>query len=179
MRIALVSIVLSTLLAACGSDPDPAGGGDPVPHANGDFPGVYIVPTIDDPALAAAAVFPLDHVEWSVTGGIATLHYDLPPGLVGGDLDVTLTGPIEPGQRVVYLSGPVGTGVCTATGKLVSCREEFTGLGTLPISTDVIAQRAALEYPGPVDHRLEVASQFASDPIGVADFDLSMPLDDD
>jgi hypothetical protein len=180
MRIALVCTLASTALLACTSEPsDPSTGADPVPHTSGEFAGIYLVPTITDPSLAEAAKYPVEHVEWLVSGGIATLHYDLPPGLVGGDLDVTLSGPIAAGQTVVQLAGTVGAGVCTATGTFVSCREEFTGLGALPISNDVIVQRAALEYAGPADHRVRIASDFASDPIGVVEFDLALPLVED
>jgi hypothetical protein len=176
MRIISLCFVVSTL-AACASEPtgSPAGA-DPVPLQSGDFRGKYVVPTVTDPALAQAAVFFVDHVEWSVAAGVVTLRYDLPLGLVGGTVDVRLSGSIEPGQTVVHVSGAAGTGVCTASGTAVSCREEFTNLGVLPVSIDVVAQRAAIEYAGPVDHRLQVASEFASDPIGVVEFDVEIPV---
>ena len=173
--------VLAVALAACSTPralpADEAG--DPLPRATGSYAGVYRVPTVSD-ELAAAATFPIESADWTVTGELVTLHYDLPVGLVGGDVDVTLTGVLAPGATRAELSGPVGTGSCTARGGIVSCTEIFDNIGTLPISVDVVARAAAMEYRGAVDDRVAVAMLFGSDPIGVLEFDLSMPeLDDD
>jgi hypothetical protein len=162
------------MLAACAGE----GADQPTSVAvSGSFAGNYEVPIA--PALDAAATFDVDHVDWTVVGDIATLHYDLPVGLVGGDLDVTLTGEIDHATQTVALSGPVGTGTCTATAGIVSCREVFTNLGALPISIAVVEQYAAREYPGPVEDRVRVARMFASEPIGIVVFDLNTPVIDD
>lgn len=152
----------------------PGSSSEPVPHVSGDFQGSYVVPEAD-PSLAAAAVFAVDHVEWVVANGVATLHYDLPVGLVGGDLDVTLSGPIEPGQTVVELSSSDGVGTCTTVGTSVSCREVFSGLGALPQSPALVVERATVEYAGAPQDRVDVANTFASDPIGVVHFDVASP----
>ena len=149
----------------------------PVPRKSGEFQGHYVVPAPAD--LADAAIFTMPEVEWSVSRGIATLEYDLPVGLVGGDLSITLRGPIRPGATSVHLSSSFGTGTCTAQGSKVTCSELLTNLGTLPISEAVVEQVAAVEYPGPASDRAQVAAFFSSDPIGTIDFDVSRPSPDD
>jgi hypothetical protein len=176
-------VVVSPLVTGCFSadppgspdDPQPQ---DPLPLTSGSYRGTYRVPT--SPELAPAATFPLEHdVDWTVANGIVTLHYDLPVGLVGGDLSVTLTGSIEGGDTSLFISGEVGTGTCAAAGTTVTCREVFTGLGVLPIDMAVVEARAATEYSGSVLDRVAVATVFSSDPIGIVDFDLSAPVIDD
>jgi len=142
----------------------------------GSFLGHYRVPA--PPALAAAAQFSVSEVTWTVAGNTATLHYDLPTGLVGGDLSMTLSGPITAGSTTVQLTSALGAGACIAQGTQITCSEAFDNLGTLPISLAVVEQVAAIEYPGPVANRVAVATSFSSDPIGTVDFDLSSPADD-
>jgi hypothetical protein len=43
----------------------------------------------------------------------------------------------------------------------------------------VVEAIAARTYPGPVSHRVDVATAFASDPIGVIVIDLTTPVVDD
>lgn len=145
---------------------------------NGRFAGQYVVPA---PApLAAAATFYVPRVEWRVGGGTVQLRYDLPVGLVGGELSVRLSGPITSGATTVQLTGSIGRGTCTASGTVIRCSETLRNLGTLPISRTVIEARARAEYPGPVSDRVAVASIFSSDPIGAVSFDVTHPaLDDD
>lgn len=145
--------------------------------ASGSYAGAYRVP-VTDPALETAAVYPVDHVEWTVIGDTVTLHYDLPPGLVGGKLDVTFTGTLD-GTDSVAIAGPSGAGSCTASGAKVICNEDFANLGALPISMAVVEQRAAVEYPGPVADRRHLATVFGSDPIGIVEIDGATPVIDD
>lgn len=180
----VLSLLVASSLVACTEDaaprtplPDPTPV-DPIPMTTGEYEGHYRVP-VADPALEAAARFPVPHVDWTVAGGVATLHYDLPVGLVGGVLDVTLTGAIAAGDRQVTLTGTDGTGVCVAAGTVITCHEQFTGLGALPISMRVVEQQAALEYAGPAADRTTVATLFDWDPIGIVDFDLTRPAPDD
>jgi hypothetical protein len=149
-----------------------------VPTKSGSFVGHYTVPTSAN--LADAALFDVPEVDWTVVGGIATLHYDLPVGLVGGDLSVTLTGTMAPGSTKVQLAVGSGNGTCTATSAtVITCSEVFGNLGALPISQNVVVQTAAVEYPGPSSDRVAVANIFSSDPIGTVRFDVSIPSDDD
>lgn len=168
------------LVTAIGCTTDePAGPGAPqLPTATRVYAGRYLVPTVT-PELEAAAVFPVAEIDWTVVGGVATLHYDLPVGLVGGVLDVTLTGPIDPDGTTATLTGEVGVGTCTAGTTGFACLETFTGLGTLPISMAVVEDTARVEYPSGVADRRAVASQFASDPIGIAEVDYGAPVVDD
>lgn len=177
------------LASACASD----GGGDgdpvgtppmtpdaPLPRTSGVYAGRYLVPAPAE--LADAAAYPIDHVEWEVEDGVVNLHYDLPEGLVGGAIPVSLAGDIPAGARTVELAGDTATGLCVATGTAVTCREDFFGLGSLPVSMAVVTERAAIEYAGPAAHREELAILFDADPIGFVEIDLQSPVpagDDD
>jgi hypothetical protein len=169
-------LAVMLVLCAVGCATDPTTPGQDSLQTTGVFAGSYEVPTSLE--LAAAAQYPVDHVEWIVVDGNATLHYDLPLGLVGGKLDVTLTGRVE-ANGTVALAGPVGVGSCFADARTITCREEFTGLGALPISVAVIEQLAATQYAGPVRDRVAVAAMFASEPIGIVVIDLAAPVIDD
>ena len=181
MRISLFGLV-APLLVGCALSAPTEGqqsemvSAQPIPRTNGKFVGYYVVPA---PAnLTAAARFAMSKVEWSVSSGIATLEYDLPTGLVGGEVEVTLRGPLPSGATSVQLSGINGSGTCTASGTTIACSEDLANLGTLPVSMAVVAQVAAAEYPGPVADRTAVANLFSSDPIGTVYFDLSQPSPD-
>jgi hypothetical protein len=174
MRIYLLSVLT---LVGCATEGATTGATAPIPVTTGIYAGSYEVPTT--PNLESAAMFAVDHIDWTVAGSVATLHYDLPLGLVGGKVEVTLSGQLEPGATTLTLTGAVGTGSCVATASTITCREQFTNLGALPISTAVVEQQASLGYAGPVMHRLQVANQFASDPIGIAYIDLQSPIIDD
>ncbi|MBK9034348.1 MAG: hypothetical protein IPL61_24295 [Myxococcales bacterium] len=178
-RIVVVSFVACALLAGCATDaPTGAPTDRPLPATSGAFRGAYSVPVPDE--LAAAATFTIDHLDWTVLDGVATLHYDLPVGLVGGDVRIDLSGPIEPGATIVTLTGAVGTGTCTSDGRFLSCVEQFTGLGALPISAALVEQTARAEYAGPASDRLAVAELFGGpDPIGIATLDLQAPVAED
>jgi hypothetical protein len=147
-----------------------------IPTTTGSFLGSYTVPTTPD--LTSAGVFAVSEVDWTITAGVVTLHYDLPIGLVGGDLSVTFTGSLGTGATGAQLAGTNGTSGCTASGTVVSCAEAFTGLGTMPISMAVVQQQAAASFPGPVASRVAVANVFSSDPIGTISFDVANPVDD-
>ncbi len=187
MRTTLAACLLAaSALTACMSeddgvlpgDPDPTvQPGDPVPMTSGAFVGAYRVPVSAD--LTAAATYPVEHVDWTVAAGVATLHYDLPVGLVGGPLSVTFAGPISATSREVTLTSGSGSATCVATASVITCHEVFANLGVLPLSMAEVERMAALEYAGPIAHRVQVASQFSADPIGIVDFDLQAPFIDD
>lgn len=178
-RTLLLSFACASLTAACGDGPadDTLTPGAPLPTATGTYAGTYRVPTSAD--LAAAASFSVDSVDWEVAGSEVTLHYNLPEGLVGGRLSVALRGTLAPGATEVALAGDQGTGRCVATATAITCREDLTGLGALPISADVVAEVAMREFNGPVSLRTHVSSVFSSDPIGIVEVDLTAPVTDD
>jgi hypothetical protein len=147
-----------------------------IPTTTGSFIGSYVVPSSSD--LASAAIFAVPEVTWSITGSIVTLHYDLPVGLVGGDISVTFTGSLASGATNAQLTGANGTSACTASGTIVSCSEAFTNLGTLPVSMTIVQQQAIATFSGPVSSRVAVANLFSSDPIGTISFDVSKPSTD-
>lgn len=62
----------------------------------------------------------------------------------------------------------------------MTCAEQFTDLGALPISTAAVEDAARREFAGPAAQRLAVAQRFGGpDPIGVATFDLLAPAIED
>ena len=169
---------LSLMLIGCTSAASDDGGADAwlaaqtPPAITGIYAGRYTVPTTAD--LAAAAVFDVAEVDWTVTGTTVTLEYALPVGLVGGHLRVAFTGPLGAPSQLV---GTAGTGTCTGTSATgASCREVMPNLGALPLSADVVMQTAALEYAGPAADRAKVATVFSSDPIGVLEIDFATPV---
>jgi hypothetical protein len=180
MRIPLFGLVV--LLIGCATDEVPlseshqASDSVTIPTRSGDFQGHYVVPA--SPDLADAAKFDMAEVEWTVLGGVATLHYDLPVRLVGGDVEVTLSGPIASGATSVQLSGLNGSGRCTAQGTKVTCTESLANLGTLPVSMTVVQQTAVADSIS-VSSATSVANFFSTDPIGTVDFDVSKPSVDD
>lgn len=170
--------------AACASDDGAAPPGTPpmtpdapLPLVSGTYAGRYLVPAPAE--LADAASYPIDHVDWEVEAGAVNLHYDLPEGLVGGAIPISLAGSLSAGDRTVELAGEVATGLCVATSTTVTCREDFFGLGELPIDMGVVTERAALEYAGPAADREQLAILFDADPIGFVEIDLETPVLDD
>ena len=147
-----------------------------IPTSSGSFIGHYVVPTTPD--LAAAANFGVPEVDWTVVASTATLHYELPVGLVGGSVSITLTGTIAAGATSVSLSSTSGSGTCTASGSVISCSESLANLGSLPISMTVIQQTAVSDGVS-VPDRTAVADLFPSDPIGTVSLDLTKPAADD
>ena len=115
---------------------------------------------------------------WSIVNGAAKLEYDLPLGLVGTRVRVEFTGPAEAGASAASLAGPAGTAECTLSSAGVSCHEVMQGL--LPLTPDyaVIEQIAKAEYTGLASQRVDVAKQFASDPIGIVHVDLGAPVEE-
>jgi hypothetical protein len=148
----------------------------PIPTTTGSFTGRYVVPAPSN--LASVATFAVPEVDWTVANGIATLHYDLPVGLVGGDVSVTLSGPIAAGAASMQLTNGSGIGSCTAEGTVITCSETFNSLGAMPVSSAVV-QLTALQDHVSVSSRMQVAGFFGTDPIGTVAFDISKISDDD
>jgi hypothetical protein len=170
----------ASLLAACDAavgDDGGGGGGGGAAGVAGKFAATYEVPVPAE--LADAAVFPVAEVEWSVVNGVATLEYDLPLGLVGKAVKVEFQGAADAASTSASLTGPAGTADCTISPTTVVCNEQMSGL--LPMSPDyaVIEELAATEYSGPAANRIDVAKQFAGDPIGIVHVDLTKAAVDD
>lgn len=203
MRMTARFVLVSLLIAGCGvstGDGSPTGtgtgpaapSGSAPPAAAGEgaapaapigvgleFTGTYEVPVPAE--LAAAASYRTPHIRWTVQGGIATLEYALPPGLVGGAVRVEFSGPVDPATGQGTLVGKVGSAECTATPNRVSCLEKMPGI--LPLTPDMALVEAAAkdEYAGPVQDRVRVTERFIGDPIGIVHFDPTTggaPVDD-
>ncbi len=187
MRTLIIAAISATFSMGCASEATPAPSGNvndpplvpnsPLPTTTGVYVSRYRVPVGAE--LVNAADYAIDHAEWTIVGESVTLHYNLPVGLVGGVLDVTFAGTLVPGATTVELAGTAGVGTCVASATSLVCREVFGDLGPLPISMAVVEQTAAVEYPGPVNDRIAVATVFGSDPIGIVVLDLQQPVIDD
>lgn len=172
------SAFLFLAMPACapdsGSDGDGgSGGGTTSSAASSVYRGTYEVPVA--PELAAAAVYDVAEVEWTIVNGSVKLEYDLPLGLVGKDLRVEFTGPIDLAAGTAKLVGPPGDATCVLTSTTVSCTEQMNGL--LPIAPDlaVVEQIAKTQFAGAASLRVDVAKQFSVDPIGIVLIDLNDP----
>lgn len=174
-------MLVGTGCLATGSDSgspthrDPLLGDDAVGLASdGSFTGRYRVPVSSE--LDAAAEFPIERVRWKVEDGDVTLRYRLPVGLVGGRVDVKLSGTLTAGADSVELDGSMGIGSCTASETTIECHETFGDLGTLPRDIELVKRAAVQQYAGPVGDRVHVANLFGSDPIGIVTIDLDRPF---
>jgi hypothetical protein len=181
MRISLLGLVALCFIGCTDSLPttsqstQQSSGSTTIPTTSGDFRGHYVVPV--PPNLVDASSFGMPDVDWSVLNGVATLHYELPVGLIGGTLPITLSAPLPSGATSVQQSGANGSGGCTAQGTVVTCSESLANLGALPINMTVV-QQTAVANNVPVADATAVANLFPSDPIGTITFDLSAPAGD-
>ena len=177
MSSAKSAVFVALLACACGGEPPsssqatakPAGTAGSQPAAT-HFAGSYDVPV--EPALSAAAHFPLTDLKWTVDGASARLVYDLPRELVGKSLSVDFSGNIA-SDNSAQLSGEAGTADCTIDATSVVCHENLAGLLPLEPDLGVVEALAATTYAGNAADRLDVARLFSGDPIGIAEFDAS------
>src|SRR5262249_1362151 len=118
---------------------------------SGSFRGHYTVPV--PPSLARAATFSVSEVDWLVARHGGTMHYYLPPGLVGGVIEIEMSGVIGADLSTVVLAGEKGTAACHAVDWTVTCNETLANLGVLPISMDVVRSVSTSEYAGSPEDR--------------------------
>jgi hypothetical protein len=173
------TVFLALLACACGAaEPAAAGAGGMTSMAGGPavgtrFAGTYEVPV--EPPLAAAALFTVSEVEWTLSGSRARLAYDLPRELVGKTLRVDFAGPLA-ADGTAQLLGDAGVADCSVQASTVVCNEQMPGLMPLEPDLATVEALAADTYAGPASDRLDVARLFSADPIGIARVDLSKPL---
>jgi hypothetical protein len=165
-------LVALVAIAGCSDGAGAGSGGGGAAAVSGSFTGTYEVPVPAE--LASAAVYVVPEVSWSIVGGVATLEYDLPLGLVGTRVRVAFTGAFDAATSTAHLTGAAGTADCTLAAGKVSCSEVMPGLVFTPDYT-VIASIAATDYAGPAQNRVDVAKRFAGDPIGIVHADLATP----
>ncbi len=166
---------------ACSSSAESQGGGGGGGGGGGAatvvaYAGTYEVPVPAE--LQAAATYDVAEIEWVNAGGVVSLEYDLPEGLVGQKIRVRFTGVAADGATSAELTGEVGTATCAIAKATVSCNETMSNLVFQPDLT-VIEALAATEYAGPAADRLDVAQRFQADPIGIVHIDLSKQVVDD
>jgi hypothetical protein len=101
------------------------------------------------------------------------LKYDLPIGLVGGAVNVTMTGEMDNATSTTILTGDAGEASCAIVDQVVTCHEQLSGIGAMPINMEEVRRVAVAEFRGPVSAREDIATIFGSDPIGIASFNLS------
>ncbi|MDH3199478.1 MAG: hypothetical protein OEM15_01160 [Myxococcales bacterium] len=187
-----IVVMLLSLAVACGESGDPslsatgAGGGDgAIPDATasvGDggtgggedgfvtVDGLYTVP-VDDASLSPFATQPV-LLDWRARNGEYRLDYDFPVELTGLSQRVSFEGQAQP-DGSIELVGDLGSASCSAdpTGARFVCTERFPQL-----EFDLTRLARDFEQRGlsaiEIARRLEVASIFQSDPIGVLSFSL-------
>jgi len=180
MSVGKWTVFVALLACACGgAEPAASGSGGTAgtearPAVGTRFAGTYEVPV--EPALAAAALFPVSEVEWTLSGTEVRLAYALPRELVGKALRVDFSGALA-ADGTAHLLGDAGAAECTVDASAVVCHEQMPGL--LPLTPDlaVIERLAGDSYAGPASDRLDVALLFKADPIGIARVDLSTPAE--
>jgi len=125
--------------------------------------GTYRVPVPDD--LAPYATYTLSDATVDVSGGLLQISFALPEGLLGFPSVATFTGSFggSLGGTDVTVSGPQGTGTCHVDGT-VEC-----ALTYYAVQADLEAVGAYWRARGDafVDARVQVASLFDDDPLGV------------
>ncbi|MDH3726912.1 MAG: hypothetical protein OER77_05230 [Myxococcales bacterium] len=188
----LIVVMLLLLAAACGdsgkpglsnmgaggsegSTPDiatPVGGGGTGAGEDGSITvdGLYTVP-VDDASLSPFATQPV-RLDWRERNGEFRLNYDFPEELTGISQRVSFEGRAAQ-DGSIELTGDLGSASCSAdpTGSGFVCTERFP-----QIQFDLERLERDFEQRGlpalEIARRLEVASIFQSDPIGVLTFSL-------
>lgn len=129
---------------------------DPTPEV---VHGTYRVPVPDD--LAPYAIYELRDATVDVSGGLLQVSFVLPEGLLGFPSTMTFTGSL--GGAEVAVSGPAGFGTCRVDGT-VECALQYYA-----VQADLAAVGAYWRARGDafVDARIQVASLFDDDPLGV------------
>ena len=188
--------ILAVLLGACGDSavssldldagPDANNPNNPEqPSDGGSDPGVaprepeaeavrvdgdYSVP-VDDPSLEPFASQSVV-VDWRDSNGQYRLDYDFPADLTGVTQRVVFDGARAP-DGTILLSGDLGSASCGAStaGDGFVCTERFPQMAFDLERLERDLQRRGLPADE-VARRLEVATFFQSDPIGVLSFSL-------
>lgn len=171
---ACASLLLGTAACTADTGTDGAGGAGGAEGTPSVYRGTYEVPVTAD--LAAAAIYDVAEVEWTVTGGAVELHYDLPMGLVGQKIRIDFKGTVDAGAGTADLASTIGDAQCTVAASAVSCLENMPGLKPITPDLAVVEQLAATELAGQTSQRVEVAKQFSVDPIGIVHIDLTSPV---
>lgn len=125
------------------------------------FRGTYRVPVPDD--LAPFAVYELDDASLVLAGGTLTVSFSLPEGLLGFTSTATFQGPAPDTAAEVTVSGLQGHGTCRLDGT-IECALTYHA-----VQADLAAVTAYWRTRGDafVDARVQVASLFDDDPLGV------------
>ena len=162
INMASACIIAAALGLGGGCADDPAAAAPPL--ALEFESGEYEVPT-DDPALAGANIYPTTKVELQSVGAQFVLEYDLPEGLIGGELSLEFTGP-RLASGVYQLVGANGDADCTYEDGALVCNETFTDLVIDHAAVTSYWSAQGLEGAALL-RRQEVSQLFEADPIGI------------
>lgn len=158
--------LFALILVACGGAAVPAdstqGTQSPQTPATGVYSGSYSVPVSAE--LAASASYSVNEIEWTYTGGTATLSYKLPVELLGKSQRVSFSGPFGTTGTLV---GDAGSAECSTVDRTITCREDMHAL--MPIEHD-LSRVSELAPANLASDRVSVTRVFISDPIGIASF---------
>jgi len=130
---------------------------------------VYHVPVPD--ALQSASEYTPTLSDATVTNGILTVHYCLPPVLVGDKApEFSFTGPMS--KNFVEVKGDDVYGYCmVSTDKPLTCMLKYPGL-----SIDEASRNQAIKdvfAPADQENRLSVAEKFQSEPAGILSIEIT------
>jgi hypothetical protein len=123
--------------------------------------GTYRVPVPDD--LAPFAIYEVADATVDVSGGVLQVSFVIPEGLLGFPAAASFAGAAQPGVGDVAVGGPQGHGTCRVDGT-IECALQYYA-----VSADLEAVSAYWRARGDafVDARIQVASLFDDDPLGV------------
>jgi hypothetical protein len=114
-------------------------------------------------------VFGIEKISACAQGATMTLAYKLPVLLVGHDVNISFDGLWNPASGTYELTGPNGTASCSAAGTSWECREVLNGI---QIDIQGLTQQLQGVPAADAQGRLDVATQFGQDPIGVLQFEV-------
>lgn len=154
--------------AAVPNDREPDAGTDPGDSEAVRLDGVYSVP-VGDPGLEPFASQPVV-VDWRDANGQYRMDYDFPTDFTGVSQRVSFTGRLS-GDGTIQLAGDLGSASCEPdpSGTGFVCTERFPQMRFDLDRLQRDFERRGLPA-GDIARRIEVASFFQSDPIGILSF---------
>lgn len=125
--------------------------------------GTYRVPVPDD--LAPYAIYEVADatVDVDLGRGVLQVSFVLPEGLLGFPSVASFSGAAQPGVGDVAVSGPQGHGTCRVDGTIECALQYYAVAANLEAVTAYWTARGDAF----VDARVQVASLFDDDPLGV------------
>jgi len=132
----------------------------------------YRVPVPED--LAPWATYAVDRVELEYDGQRIEIRYDFPRWLNGVGADVVLEGTYAVDTTGFEVTAPgLGSGTCVREHDRFECSEILSGISVDRSKAEERMQASNLDSEE-IEQRLRVTDRFATDPIGVLEFQLDI-----